>query len=190
MFDNKILKWTLCFFAFSAILVSCTDEVDTIIEEEEVLETGMEVTIRGNSVSYDAYAAYCNENGVESFSVSNNLNLLDNDAWASDIAEGDFVIHYATTAEGSYSIAGAIIESTLSDGTVVKNFTNAVDDQSNPSALATIEVTTANDTEVVGSMSGDFLVLLDPANGDFEMVPFSATFVGEVDSSLTPLFCQ
>ena len=183
MSNFKVLTYLFCLFAFTALLSSCSKENSDEIEDIIVTEYKMDVTMRGVSVIYDAYAAYCNENGVESFSVSNNLNLLSNDAWANDISGGDFVIHYRKDDSSEFSVGGTIIESTI-DGEIVKNFTLTDDSQ------VEIIVDTANSTEVIGSMSGNFLVIADPIAPDFEFVPFSVNFAGEVDSELEPIFCN
>lgn len=186
----SISKYAMFLFAFGLLLTSCAKE--NTDETEEVAETNyeIEISLRGVTNTYDAYAAYCNENGIESFSVSNKLNLLDNDVWTTDIVEGDFVIHYRSDANGSFTLGGAIIESTLTDGTVIKNFTTAVESSEGENPLVDVNITTANSTEVIGSMSGDFLVILDPITQQFDQVPFAVRFAGEVDPSLTPIYCE
>lgn len=186
----RILNFALCLFTFSLLMTSCSKE--NVEEIEEVTETTyeMRVTLRSTLRSYDAFAAYCNQNGVESFSVSNNLELLDNDNWTEDIEDGDFVIHYRSDADGALSLSGAIIESTTPSGDTIKNFSTAVDDPNSGQTLATLTIDTANSTEIIGSMSGDFLVLIDPLSGVIDQVPFEVSFAGEVDPSLTPILCQ
>lgn len=178
-----ILKTALFMFAFALLMTSCTKENSDTLEDVVEEKYQMEVTVRGSSTTYDAYAAYCNVDGIESFSVSNNVALLGNDLWSEDIVEGDFVIHYRKDESSEFSLGGTIIESTV-DGETLKNFTLTDD------SLIDIAVDTANETEVLGSMSGNFLVLVDVVDVEFESVPFSVTFAGEVDSDLTPIFCE
>ncbi len=178
----SILKYALSLLFFSALITSCTKENSEVIEDI-VTTYEMEVTLRGVTTTYDAYAAYCNENGIESFSVSNNLLLLGNDAWGSEITDGDFVVHYRKDATSEFSLGGTIIESTI-DSMVTKTFT--LTDES----MIDITIDAANSTEVLGSMSGDFLVFTNIINEEFDLVPFSVTFAGQVDSALTPIFCE
>lgn len=177
-----IMKYVLCLAAFSLMMTSCSKENS---EEVEVVDKdyGMEVTIRSSSSTYDAYAAYCNENGIESFSVSNNADLLGNDVWAENIADGDFVIHYRNDGTDEVTIGGTLIESTAGGQTLK---TLSLTD----SSLADITIDTADASEVTGSMTGDFLVLINPLTQEFETVSFSVTFAGEVDSAITPILCQ
>lgn len=178
-----ILRFAALFLTMTAILSSCSKENTEVIEEVIETKYEMEVTVRGVSNTYDAFAAYCDENGIVSFSVSNNAALLGNDLWTSEINEGDFVVHYRMDAEGSFSLGGTILETEI-DGQTIKNFTLT------DASQVDIDIETANETEVLGSLDGDFLVITDPISGGFEMVPFSVTFAGEVDGDLTPIFCQ
>lgn len=177
------LKFAFLFLVVTATITSCSKEnVEEIVETPIGTEYKMEITLRGSSTSYDAYAAYCNENGVESFSISNNAALLGNDLWSSDVADQDFVVHYRKDANSEFFLGGTIIESTF-DGQPLTNFTltdeSAVD--------FTIDV--ANETEVIGSMEGDFLILIN-LDGALEEVPFSVTFAGQVDPAIVPIFCE
>ena len=180
MKNLAILRYGMCLFVFSLLITSCSkEEAEEIIETPIETEYKMEVTLRGSTTTYDAFAAYCNTNGIESFSVSNNADLLGNDLWSSDIEEGDFVVHYRSDANGEFSLGGTIFDT---NGIKVLTIT---DDSS-----VDITVDAANSTEVLGSMSGDFLVITDPVAGTVEFVPFSVSFAGEVDGSLVPILCQ
>ena len=184
MKNSILFKFALVVFALSFMMTSCSKENVEVIEEKvEALDQGMAVTLRGVTTNYDAYAAYCNDNGIESFSVSNNPDLLGNDLWSSSIAEDDFIIHYRNDGTTQFALGGATFEVELNGQTT--KVLSITDDSS-----ANITIDEANSTQVLGAMSGDFLVPIDPLAGTFNMEAFSVTFVAEVDPAVVPVFCN
>ena len=184
MKNSFLLRFAICLFALSTILTSCSKENTEVIEETvEVIETGMEVTLRGVTTTYDAYAAYCNTNGIESFSVSNNPNLLGNELWANSLADEDFIIHYRKDGTTEFAIGGTVL---LTEFNGQPAYTISFTDDS----TVDIVIDEANSTEVLGSMSGDFLEFVDPITGTFNTVPVSVTFAAEVDPNLVPILCN
>ena len=184
MKNSFLLRFAICLFALSTILTSCSKEnKEEIVETVEVIETGMEVTLRGVTTTYDAYAAYCNDNGIESFSVSNNPDLLGNDFWTGSLAEDDFIIHYRKDGTSEFALGGVVLEGELNGQ---PTYTVSLTDDTS----VDITVDEANSTQVLGSMSGDFFDIPDPVTGVLNGVPFSVTFAAEVDSALVPIFCN
>ncbi|MFK8009544.1 MAG: hypothetical protein AB8H03_24495 [Saprospiraceae bacterium] len=184
MKNSIFFKFAFCMFALTFFMTSCSKENVEVIEETvETLEIGMAVTLRGVTTTYDAYAAYCNVNGTEAYSVSNNAELLNNDIWTATLAEGDFVIHYKNDGTSEFFLGGTILEGEFNGQPITAlSMTDG--------NTANISVTEANSTQVVGSMDGDFLFITDPVTNTFEMVPFAVTFTAEVDPNVVPVFCD
>lgn len=178
MTKSLIFRFTICFFSLSVLLTSCSkensEEMETVIEDIEFI---MEVTLRGETTTFDAFAAYCNENGIESFGVSNNKDLLSNEFWAGSLAADDFIINYRKDGSSEFTISGATFETTLNGvpGLIISQ------DLDND-----VVIDEANATQVIGSLSGTFII--DPLTG--EMASYSATFAAEVDPDIVPILCQ
>jgi len=191
MKSKTILKYTFLFFAFTLFLASCADDnFDEIEEIEETIEEEMEETVyemqivlRNDTTVTDAFGAYCDQNGVTAWSVSNNLDLLGNDLWTGDINDGDFVIHFREDANSAFTLGGTIISSDV-NGQTFK--TLSLTDES----LIDVTVDTANSTEIIGSMSGTFLVLVDPIQPVLDTVSFAVNFAADIDPALIPIFCE
>jgi len=184
MKNSILFKFAFVVLALSFMMTSCSKENTEVIEEKvEVLEQGMTVTLRGVTTNYDAYAAYCNENGIESFSVSNNPDLLGNDLWSGSLAEDDFIIHYRNDGTSEFALGGATFEVDYNGQTI--KVLSMTDDSS-----INITIDEANSTQVLGAMSGDFVVPVDPIAGTFNMEAFSVTFAAEVDPAVVPVFCN
>lgn len=182
MKNSIILKFALVIFFLSFIMTSCSKENVEIIEEKEVEQQSTPVlliTMNGVTTQYDAYAAYCNENGVEAVAVSNNPDILDNEFWTTgSLAENDFVVHYRNDGTTEISLGGAVFNSEFM-GQQILLFVQDTE--------ATVNITDANETFVTGDMSGTFFTGIPGPNAT--TVDYSVQFSAEVDSDLVPLFC-
>ena len=162
-------------------MTSCSKDNVDIIEEEEIgpVESKISITMRGATVDYDAYAAYCNVDGVESLAVSNNPDILDNEFWSTgSLSENDFVVHYKNDGSVITSLGGAVFESEFM-GQPILTFSLTPD--------ATVNITASNSDFVTGDMTGSFLI---GAPDSPEFVDFTVDFTAEVIGDLVPLFCD
>lgn len=166
-----------CIALFASLtIVSCSkDDSITETEKEEKLEATYEINNR--SITTNAYAGYCMENGKEVLTVSNNQNLLSGIPF--DIADfeiNDFVFTYVVDGDVAYAIGGSVFGEDLGFGTEQQLF----------DAGTNYEIF-SNDGEVVsGEYNGTFLGL-DNA-GEFFTFPYSISFNAEIVEVAT--FCD
>ncbi len=179
MKKSFLYRFAFCLFALPLILTSCGKENKETIEEiVEEFNPSMLLTINGVSNEISAYAAYCNVDSIESFSVSNNPAILDNDLWTGLISEGDFVIHYKKDPTLEFTLSGAVFNLVDPNGESFIGLTQGLDND--------IIIDEANNEQIIGSMSGEFLINL--ATG--ETAPYEVEFAAVVDPNKIPVYCQ
>jgi hypothetical protein len=166
MKNSILFKFALCMFAFTFFMTSCSKENVEVIEEEVVvIQPIMALTVNGVTTEYDAFAAYCNENGKEYLQVSNNQLLLGGELIAEDFQLNDFLIIYGNDGTNSTTLGGAAFEDVVGGTTI----TAIVID-----AAAAITIDEANSDLAEGSMTGSFNL---PSG---ETVDYAVTFTAEV----------
>ena len=173
-FTNYLKSFGLLFFA-CLFMASCEKDSTLLETKEEVVEPGVNMTIGTRTITTDAFALYCDENGKEGLSVSNREDLLDGTINSQDYEEGDFLFTYVADGTGTYSTGGGFFDAETI-GTSFSQFilTNLLD--------ITID---SNDGEsVVGSMEGTILALDDNLELTIELpvsVVYNATVIGTSD---------
>jgi len=145
-----------------------------LIEEVEEYLPRFEITIDGSTTEYEGYAAYCKINDIESFSVSNNEDLLGNDLWAESLAQYDFVINYRKDQTSEFTINGTALE-VNSQGQVDRVYQDL---------NGITNITQIDEKQIVGRISGNFL----KDNG--EVIEYSVEFASLVIPGVTPILCQ
>lgn len=203
MKNSFLLRFAICLFALSTILTSCSKENSEVVEETiEEAKPLLLISMNGLTTEYNAYAAYCNNNGSEAITVSNNPALLDEFNWIGSMAADDFIILYKNDGTTEVSIGGTAFTVINTNGDEVVAAVLSGD--------ADVNITESNSTQVAGDMSGTFTVQTDEftesftfGEGDDELVidvsapgvnettvTFSATFLAEVDPLATPVLCD
>lgn len=166
-------------FAFSIFMTSCAKEenIEVVEETVEEIQPIMALTINGVTNTYDAYAAYCEENGVVSATVSNNQALLDGPINTEDLAIGDFIVLYRNDGTNPVvTLGGAGFENSNGEQWFVLD------------TEATVNITEANSTVVSGDMEGTFFLGVPGPNA--ETADYSVEFTAEVIPGITPVLCQ
>jgi len=171
---NKLMKSFGFVLVASLFIVSCSDENSVILEEqEEVLENGIEFVVDGRSIVFDAEAIYCNANGKELLSVSNSPDLLGNIEFElEDIEVDDYLLNMVVdpNGNGTFDIGGVVFGESLTGNPDLTqaSFIVGID----------IDITSNDGTSVIGSFSGDFLVL--SATGEITEIPYTVNFNAEI----------
>ena len=179
MKKSLLFKFVVCLFAVATIVSSCAKENKDVIEETvEDINPVLLITINGVTNQYDAYAAYCNDNGVEALSVSNNPLLLDTLVDITNFEEDDFLVYYRNDGTTITTMGGATFVTDMNG----QPFTTVSLDSD-----ADITIDEANSTFVQGSMSGTFFVTVPGPNAT--TADYSVEFLAEVDPNLVALFC-
>lgn len=169
---TKLFPFLSMILFISLMVTSCSkeDSVVTTTEEEEI-ETGATYQINNRSVTFDAYASYCMDNGKEFITISNNQDLLSGIPFNfGDLVINDYVIQYVSDPDGlgTFTLVGSSFGEDLGFITQQNLF--------NASASLTID---SNDgTTIVGSTDDNFLGFND--DGDLFTFPYSIEFVAEV----------
>lgn len=166
-----------CIALFACLtMVSCSKE-DSITETDK--EVALEATyeINNRSITTNAYAGYCMDNGKEVLTVSNNQSLLSGIPFnMEDLEINDFVFTYVVEDDESYAIGGSVFGEDLGFLTEQQLFQVGPD----------YEVS-SNDGEVVsGDFSGTFLGFDD--DGELFAFPYSISFNAEIVEVST--FCD
>lgn len=161
-------------FASAFIFTSCEKEnVDKTINEPEVIETKMTINMRGTSVTTNAFAAYCNSNGKEFLTVSNNQDLLGDSLDAQNINDDDFLIYYTSDGTDAYTIGAAVLDEVFMGDTI----RNVAFDPS-----STVNITSIANDIASGDMSGTFTL----SSGTTE----SYSVIFDADIVQTSPFCD
>lgn len=164
----KYFKILSILFLSSLFMVSCEKENIDEVEEEVVEEIDSEITIsiRGETNTYDAFAAYCDDgsDSVQFWQVSNNTLLLGEEAMLEDFQVNDFLIFYSKLGNEELSYAGATFQDIMNGDTITSTILG-------PGELT---VTEANDQHIEGTMEGVFVL----NNG--EIVDYFTEFNAEV----------
>jgi hypothetical protein len=148
MKNSILFKFALCMFAFTFFMTSCSKENVEVIEEEVVvIQPIMALTVNGVTTEYDAFAAYCNENGKEYLQVSNNQLLLGGELIAEDFQLNDFLIMYGADGTDTSTLGGAAFEDVVGGTTMTAIVLDGA---------ATITIDEANSELAEGSMTGTF----------------------------------
>ncbi len=166
----KLFRYLGIVLMAGVLFTSCSKENDVTEEiKEESIETTLTIEVGNRSITTDAYALYCNLNGKEFISLSNNTELLGTEISA-ELVEDDFLFIYATDENEVETVAiGAGVFGESTSGIPGLNF-----------SLAEVDYTLDNVSEstVEGSMEGDFTVV--DAEGNTVILPYSVSFNAEV----------
>lgn len=168
---NYLLK-SLCFLLFASLLFVSCEKDDSVVEEvkeEEAIETSVTITIDDRSITTDAFALYCNTDGKEGLSISNNQELLGTEINPDNYNEGDFMFLSADDGTNAYTLGGAFFEA---------SFTGAEFDILSLTTDLESSIDSNDGSVVTGSMEGDLLVF--DAEMEPFLVPFSVTFNAEI----------
>lgn len=170
---------TMILFA-SLIVTSCSkeDSVVTTTEEEEI-ETGATYQINNRSVTFDAYASYCMDNGRELITISNNQAVLSSVPFSmADLEVNDYAIQIVNDPDGlgTFSLSGAVFGDDLGLP-MQQNLLNAT---------ANVDITSNDGTTIVGKTDDIFLGF--DQNGEIFGFQYTLDFVAEVVE--TSNFCD
>lgn len=150
---NAFAKTVFLLLLSAGILcTACKKEnIDLIEERQETiqLETSMKITTNGQTTTVPAYAAYCNANGKEFLSVSNNQDLLDTAITIQDFRMDDFLLFYAIEASDTLTFGGNVFEDTVQGVPIVEIAL---------SSFAEINITSITSTIATGNMSSNLLL--------------------------------
>ena len=149
----------------------CTkDNSVTIVETVESLDLGFRMTVRGTDLETNAVAAYCQNDSIEFFIISNKEHLLEWPANVLDFEVGDFV-YYKNLALGSnldWAYGGQAL------GEDITGFPGILISSSD----ADISIDSNDGSIVAGSSNGTLLAT--DGQGNFSFFPYEMNFVAEI----------
>lgn len=162
----------LCFVLFACLTFASCSKEDSITDTEKETEIDLSATyeLNNRSITTDAYAAFCSDNGKELLNVSNNQDLLAGFPFNSDdLQVGDFFFQYVIDGEDiAYAIGGSVFGEELGFFSVQALF----------DASSTYEISSNDGSVVSGEYSGTYLAFDD--NQELFTLPYSLTFNAEI----------
>lgn len=165
---------TMILFA-SLIMTSCSEEDSvTTTEQEEEIRTETTYQINNRTVTFDAHANYCMDNGKELLVISNTKSLLTGVPFnIQDLKINDYVIQLVHDPDNlvSFILTGSVFGDDLGFGTQQNLFTSETD----------LVIKSNDGSVVVGVVQGEFLGF-DDDNEPF-LFPFSINFAAEIVQS-------
>ena len=181
----KIILLFFCFGWLGTALLSCTKENSvTIVETTEVIETpdtsstdlGFRMSIDGQSLESEVYAAFCENDTLEFMLISNKVELLQFPIPSWEFEEGDFVFVNYQSVTGSWSYGGQALGG---DFTGLANLLVSFSE-------ADINIEQNDGLFIVGNSSGTLLGF-DDQNTPV-LIPYSMDFKAEIVAESD--FCQ
>ncbi len=158
-----------CIALFASLtIVSCSKD-DSITETDKEVKLEATFDVNNRSVTTNAYAAFCSDNGKELLNVSNNQELLKGFPFDwDDLQTDDFFFQYVIDGDVAYATGGSVFGEDL----------GFLDQQSVFDAATTYDITSNDGSVVSGMYSGNFLAF----NNDMELFqfPYSLSFNAEI----------